>query len=388
LVIVHLVGCGKTNWQENYRKSSKDPFGLYILYEEFSPLIDNEKVHYLKDNINDYLFYNYKDVDTNYGTYVCIKNEANKLNRKGIERLLNFVFDGNTAFLSLNYFNYELTSKLGFSIKNGNETYTSLKELEGKLNLKNTDFKNQPYIFNRNIRKNYFSTFNKNTSTVLGTSEINGKEKPNFIKIYHGKGFIYLHTNPVVFTNYYLLKDTKNYVEDVFSYLPTSNIYWDPQIKDDTINEEETPKKDSVFKFFLQHKTLTWFLYVSLFGLLLFLIFNAKRKQRAIPIIKPLENTTVAFTQTIASLYLKEGNHKNLVDKKISFFLEKIRTKYLIDTNNLNNKFIEILSAKSGNSLQKTKYLIHSIIDLNKKNECSEEQLIVLHKMIENFFKK
>jgi hypothetical protein len=102
----------------------------------------------------------------------------------------------------------------------------------------------------------------------------------------------------------------------------------------------------------------------------------------------PLENTTVAFTQTISSLYLKEEDHKNLVDKKIAFFLEQVRTKYLLNTNNLNKDFIQHLAAKSDNKIQNTKYLINTIITLHKKSECSEEELLGLHKMIENFFKK
>ena len=42
------------------------------------------------------------------------------------------------------------------------------------------------------------------------------------------------------------------------------------------------------------------------FSLLLFMRFNARRKQRPIPIIEPLKNSTVEFTHTIANLYLKE----------------------------------------------------------------------------------
>ena len=116
-------------------------------------------------------------------------------------------------------------------------------------------------------------------------------------------------------------------------------------------------------------------------------VFNSRRKQRPIPVIEPLKNSTVAFTHTIANLYLKEQDHKNLVDKKIMFFLEKVRTRYLIDTHNLNSSFMEKLALKSGNELANTKYLINTIISLNKKSECSEEELIVLNKMIENFFK-
>lgn len=390
LFLVLFSSCDKTNWEENFREKSKSPFGTYIVYNEASALFNNDEIVYLKENIYDYLFYNYETTKADFGTYICIKNDAYKLTSDGIDDLMSFVSDGNSAFISLNYFSKNLKEKLEITTNDLDKNVFSveaLKPLKGEFYLKNENFKNQPFTFDRNIRRHYFVTYNENKTIVLGSAKIDGEKVPNFMKIYHGKGAIYVHSNPVVFTNYYLLKDKQQYVENIFSYVPSSTVFWDPQIKKSKFSNQPD-KNDSVFKFFLKHPTLTWFLFVSLAGVLLFMLFNARRKQRAIPIIHPLENTTVAFTQTISSLYLKEEDHKNLVDKKISYFLEKVRTKYLLNTNNLNKDFIKNLAAKSGNEISNTKYLINTIITLNKRSECSQEELLVLHKMIDNFFKK
>ena len=389
--LIFMTNCKKTNWSENYSEKKKSPFGTFILYNEIKELVDADELIYLKENVYDYLYENYHTTSSNFANYVCIKNSANKLTIAGLEDLLSFVSDGNTAFLSLNYYSDAIKEKLEFTTNNLDKEVFSIKDLKalkGEFNFESKNFENKTYKFDRNIRRNYFVEFNNNTTIVLGTTKIDGEKLPNFIKIYHGKGAIYLHSNPIVFTNYYLLKENKEYTEHVFSYLNSSNLLWDPQIRTSLFSNDKSKDNTSVFKFFLQHKTLTWFLVVSFIGLILFMIFNARRKQRAIPVIKPLENTTVAFTQTISSLYLKENDHKNLVDKKIAFFLEKVRSKYLLDTTNLNKDFIEKLAAKSGNKLHNTKYLINTIIALNKKAECSEEELLVLHKMIENFFRK
>lgn len=391
MFLLLIVSCKKTNWNETYREKDKNPFGTYIVYNETDEFFKNEKVVYLKDHFYDYLYKNYEITKEGFGNYICIKNNANKLTKDGVESLLSFVSDGNYAFISLNYFSSILKEKLEITTNNLDKnafSITNLKALKGEFYLNNESFNNQSFKFDRNIQRHYFIQYNKEKTIVLGTSKIDGEKVPNFIKIYHGKGALYLHTNPVVFTNYYMLKDKENYAKNLFSYLPSSTIFWDTHIKHSKYAKKTTKDKKSVFKFFLQHKTLTWFLFVSLSGLLLFMLFNARRKQRPVPIINPLKNTTVAFTQTISSLYLKEQNHKNLVDKKIVFFLEKIRTQYLLNTNNLNANFIEKLAAKSGNELRNTKYLINTIITLNKKTECSQEELIVLHKMIDNFFKK
>lgn len=390
LGVLFLSSCNKTNWIENFREKEKSPFGTYIIYNEAKNLFTTNEVVLLKTNFYDYLYDNYDTTKSNFGTYVCIKKNANKLTEDGIDELLSFVSDGNSAFLSLNYFNETLKDKLEITTNNLDSDVFSiegLKSLKGEFYLNNERFENETFTFDRNIRRHYFITYNENKTIVLGSAKIDGEKVPNFLKIYHGKGAVYVHTNPVVFTNYYLLKEKENYTENLFSYLPASTLFWDPQIKYSKYSDEREENQQSVFKFFLQHQTLTWFLFVSLAGVLLFMLFNARRKQRAIPVIHPLENTTVAFTQTIASLYLKEQDHKNLVDKKIGYFLEKVRTKYLLNTTKLNKDFIHNLASKSGNEIRNTKYLINTIITLDKKSECTQEELLVLHKMIANFFK-
>lgn len=390
LFVVLFARCKKTNWLENYREKEKSPFGTYIIFNEAPSLFKDVEITNLKENFYDYRLFD-SEIDTTVTrSYILIKHAAFKQTKLGTEELLNFVKQGNTAFIALNYFRQDFKEQLEFTTNNLDEnvfTIDKLKELKGEFYLKNNHFKKQPYQFDRNIRRNYFLQYSNTKTEVLGTTVVDGEQVPNFIKIYHGKGAFYLHLNPVVFTNYYLLNNKEDYVANLLSYLPKQEILWDSHIKSSIYSNSEE-KSPSIFKFFLQHATLTWFLYVSLAGLLLFMLFNARRKQRPIPTIEPLKNTTVAFTQTIANLYLSEADHKNLVDKKITFFLEKVRTKYLISTANLNADFIEKLAAKSGNELQKTKYLINTIITLNKKIECSEEELIVLYKMIENFFKK
>ena len=298
LLLFILNSCNKTDWKENYKEEEKSPFGAYIVYNEAKNLFENEKVVLLKDNFYDYLFKNYPDSLPDFGNYICIKNDASKLPKEGVNDLLSFVYDGNSAFLALNYFNDNLKEKLEITTNNLSKDIRSLKglkSLKGEFFLENESYKNQIFTFDRNIRKHYFVTYNENKTIVLGSSKIDGEKVPNFLKIYHGKGTIYVHSNPVVFTNYYLLKDKETYAENVLSYLPSSTLFWDPQIKFSKYANKDN-NNQSVFNFFLKHKSLTWFLAVILFGVLLFMIFNARRKQRVIPIIHPLKNNTIAFT--------------------------------------------------------------------------------------------
>ena len=382
--------CTRTNWHENYREKEKSPFGTYIVFNEVDKIFNNQEITYLKTNIHDYLIDEYEAPQENYANYICIKFNANKLNDYGIENLLKFVHDGNDALLSLNYFSDNLKELLQFETNNLDEHVYSpvnLKDLKGELTFKNEKFDKQNFDYDRNLRRHYFTTFNKDKSIIIGTQSIDNEDVPIFIKMYHGKGAIYLHTQPIAFTNYFLLNKNHQYVENVFSYFPDRKILWDPQLRMSNYAPYGTgDDRESVFKFFLQNPSLKWSLYVFFFGLLLFMLLNARRKQRPIPIIPELKNSTVEFTHTIANLYLNGNDHKNIVDKKIVFFLEKVRRQYLIETSNLNKDFIKRLASKSGNTFERTNFLINTIIALNKKSYCSQDELYRLNKLIENFF--
>ena len=114
------------------------------------------------------------------------------------------------------------------------------------------------------------------------------------------------------------------------------------------------------------------------------MIFNAKRKQRIIPIIKPLSNTTVDFTKTIGNLYYQEGDHQNLIDKKIIYFLERIRNDYLIETSTLDENFVKKLQAKTGKEIKDIEHLVHLIKHQRKSYNLSiESDLIEINNAIE-----
>lgn len=387
-----MIKCNsKTNWYENYRESSKDPFGTYIIANEGENVFRENQFDVLNKHIVDYFDEIYYDNESDFANYISIKDEAYKLNEEDIDRLLNFVASGNDAFLSLNSFNQYLKDTLKIETTNLDAKVYSIEKLgnlNGTLTLKNKQFKDTSYIYDKNLRKNYFSKYDTINTTVLGAQKIDRfTYKPNFIKIRYFDGNIFLHTHPIAFTNYYLLNENESYATNVFSYLPNRTILWDPQIRSNR-NKRNRDEGSAALSFFMKHPSLKWSLYIAFWSLLLFLIFNARRKQRAIPEKKALKNSTKDFVHTIANLYKKEENHKNLATKKITYFLEKVRSKHHLETRNLNKEFIEKLAAKSGNTVHTTTYLINTIITVNKRSACTQEELVRLNTLIENFLQK
>jgi hypothetical protein len=134
----------------------------------------------------------------------------------------------------------------------------------------------------------------------------------------------------------------------------------------------------------MSQPALKWAWYLFLIGLLIFIIFNAKRKQRIVPILKPLPNLTLDFTKTIGNLYYQEGDHDNIIDKKIIYFLERIRNEYLIDTTKLDDEFIKKLHHKSGKEVSDITELVFLINEHRKSYHGSlEEDLIRINNAIE-----
>ena len=222
-------------------------------------------------------------------------------------------------------------------------------------------------------------TNHRQFTTVLGYQGSDKKKYVNFIKVNFRQGHFYIHLQPTAFTNYHLLKDNHaEYAEKVLAYIPKSDIYW--MIKE----QNGLLESDSPYRYILSQPALKWAWYLFLIGITIFMIFNAKRKQRIIPIIKPLPNTTVDFTKTIGNLYYQEGDHQNLIDKKIIYFLERIRNEYLIETSVLDENFIKKLHSKTGKEIKDIEHLVHLINRQRKKYQLSiESDLIEINNAIE-----
>ena len=86
----------------------------------------------------------------------------------------------------------------------------------------------------------------------------------------------------------------------------------------------------------------------------------------------------------VASSHNQEGNHQNLIDKKIIYFLEKIRSEYHIDTTILDEKFIEKLHQKTGKNIADITTVVR-LINYQRKsyNQSIESDLIDINNAME-----
>jgi hypothetical protein len=209
----------------------------------------------------------------------------------------------------------------------------------------------------------------------------NDLDQPVTIRIAYGKGHLILNCTPMAFTNIYLLsKDNTVFASAALSYLPVRPVLWAEYYQRGR-REAETP-----LRFILTNEPLSWAYYITIFSILLFMIFEAKRRQRIIPIIKPLSNTTLEFVSTIGNLYYESGDHKNIAEKKIAFFFDQVRRQYFITLPPTSPEYQAMLSRKAGKDEREVETLLRCIKSILESKRIEADELVKLNELIERFW--
>lgn len=368
------------NWAPTFALNDKIPFGLYIFDKESKSLFTNQKITRVGNSPYEYFLdkYNYTDSTYTVNGSILYINDDFTIDNSSVDELFYYASRGNDVFLSSTNFPNSLKDSLGFEIETSSIFLDSFA-----FSVVNKNLNPKDYYYSKGVSTKYFTKIDTTNTVVLGHQTSTEEKVINFIKIPYQGGNFYLHTQPIAFTNYYMLKDKNHqYIEQITSYLKQDTIHWFSKLyNSDKLNQ-------SMMRFILSQSSLRWAWYLSLISILIFILFNAKRKQRVIPIIEPLRNTTVDFTKTIGNLYYQEKDHKNIISKKIIYFLEKLRNDYLLDTTELNETFINRYQQKSGFKKEEIISLVQLIKQLQHKETCDENDVIKLNLAIEKLSRK
>lgn len=373
------------NWRDSYSASDKIPLGCYVLFNELNNY-SNQTITVSTKNI----FETLKELKDSTKTVSLFINNIVSFDKQASEALIKYVEKGNSVFISANNLYGNLSDTLNISVGTDMNNFFKRPSLNS---FTSPSLKSNERRFKDVIENSYFTKIDTLNAIALGTIKVDKSDKIindtipdtniNYIKMPFGSnnGAFYIHTNPFAFTNYHMLNGNEAYAATVLSFLPKHNIIWD--------NYYKSGRKiiTSPLRFVLQNQALKWAFYITLLSLILFVVFRGKRTQRIIPVVEPLKNATLDFTRTIGDLYYQHGDFTNIITNKIQYFLEQIRSKYYLNTNELSESFISKLAIKSSNKKEDTKALIDYIIYLKSKSNHTEIDLIQLNKLIESFTK-
>jgi hypothetical protein len=390
------------SWESHYKYDSRDPYGTYMLYEVLKQstfdfkLIEGIPTEELIDCTKD---------SSGKLLVVCGYNYSN--NEKLWDRIFEFLDAGNKAIFILEEDPEQLVSfyKGIFEVKSkldSTTTFQLAKDPKVKYEFdKLDDFKRQMvqwkyFVVNKSLKiekdtnsmyPGAFLITGNNRLYYFISQEENEDGKPVLIETQYGKGSILIHRTPLAFTNMALLEEKNvDHLEKILDEIDYNGIIYNvpPKSKFPDGNGKE---KKSPLQFILASPALSWAYYITMGCLLLFLFFNVKRRQAAIPIAPPKANSTLEFVDALSKIYYQKHNNTNIVKHKYRIFNTFIRTRYHINMIKDKAEFARVISMKSGINLKEVETLLKMMEAYSNIKELSDDQLIVLHKQLDNFYK-
>lgn len=356
------------NWKRNFNTQSKDPYGLYVFNRELPQLLSGQKLERTALSPYEFLTTN-EEISAEETTFLMIENHRS--------------FD-ETSFKSVLE-----------KVKNGADLVIANEQLHG--NYYNLLDSLELKRYNIHTNKLYFvhKGFSKDTLEIRDTyHNIFQVKKPenhqviakfdndlSFISTKYGKGTVYLSTTPILLTNYYLLNeknDFSSFAEGFASVLHKKHIVWF-----DANHPGFVPDDQSILRVLFKHKSLRFAWYTLMLGLILYVIFYGKRKQRIVPLTEPVKNTSVEYIETVGNLYFQENNHTQLIDKQIKYTLYFIRSEWHIPTQTIDEEFRKRLQQKTQAEEQIIKEFTDFIHHFDLQRKYSQNDLLHFNQLLE-----
>ena len=362
------------DWTPTLRDNDKNPFGAFIPYTELKQLFATAHIQSHKIPLYNVL---HNSIESE-SAYILLEPEFDP-GKVDLEELLKYVQKGNTVFLASFRINKKLLDTLGLKM----QIFPRLVEKDStSVNFVNPSLKaKENYKFKRSTIDGFFNEVKKKDSTVvLGITQ---DSMPDFVKIQFGEGFFLLHAAPLCFSNYFMLyENNHDYLSKALSYISpaVTTLHWDEYYK--TGREgANTP-----LRFFLSNSFLRWALWLTIIAFVIFVLFEMKRRQRIIPVIQPFRNTTLDFVETVSSVYYSQHDNNSIARKKIQFWLDHIRQRYYLSTQNMDDIFVQQLQRKSGVSKNLIEVILKCVSRAEAQPRVTDDLLTELSNRIDEFY--
>jgi hypothetical protein len=363
------------------KSNDKIPYGTFVAHDNLKYLFPDSYVDINKLSPASYRSFigshnDYDNENKRPVLYVIISPYFSPTPRE-YDAIMGFIARGHHVFISAFNWGKEFRDSLKLRVQNVFFTRDSLR-----VSVLDPLFRDSlSYTYPGDVQHSYFSSYNTTYATVLGRDQ---DGRPNFIQqTYEGGGSLYLHTSPLAFSNFFLLhKNNISYYNNVFSYLPShiGHIEWDDYFR---YGREDF----NSLQVILDTPPLAWAFWLLLAMFLIIYLFESKRRQRIIPKIQPLRNTSLDFVKTIGRLYYQYRDNKNLGMKMTVHLLAHVRHRYNIPASLSDERFVDNLAHKSGYAVEKVQMLVHRARMMNEMPRISDNELMDFHKMTEDFYK-
>ena len=380
-------------WETNYSTYSDEPFGCQL----FDSIMSSSCTQ------------GYEVVDTRLDSIllspkwkrhlvmeICDLAELNLTPKL----VLDFVRDGGVFLLASEYWNAEFVWSLNASFKRDDSNIHIGQPVEGEFQQvvfkQSATYPEHTYTLSSSLC-DYYLTPSDPADTVLFTKDIIKAKKYNlkwsdhvFLKTSqkpvvstasYGKGQIILCSMPMLFTNYGIMEsDNFGLIMRIVSLAGKKKIvrtdethrFELPNIEN-PIQEGETPIMDHI----LNNQALQTAFYLTLAGLLIFFIFNSRRRQRIIPVIKAKTNGQLNFVKQIGSLYYRNGSSDSIIRKKYAMLMAEIKKKVRTESDDPLHSHTDLMriAAHTGLTLDEVRQVFQRMDSYLRTYENTENML-------------
>ena len=366
-----------TSWVKNYRTAGQQPFDLRVLYERLDDVLEPSEKEVTQLPIYNTL----RDESITETVFIDIGREFG-VAALDMNVLLDYTSRGNDVFISASAISEPFLDTLGLKA-----TQDFMPPVEWTPNgpiaatqVTVNSIPDSSYMALTELGFNYFTEWEENGYEPLGYA---GDSSVIFLRVPMGDGNMYLHFIPSVFSNYYMLySDMPEYVAGSLSYLPEGRkIYWSDYRQGDS-------SRGGVLGVLGRSRGFNIAYWMSIVGVLLFILFTAKRRQRMVPVVTPPRNTGLDFVNTMGDLYFNTKHHRDLVDKKFTYFQDYVRNRYRVSGASLDQSFATRLAAKSNKSLDQIIQLLTTFKTLKEKQKVQPSELLDLQEKLDVFYER
>lgn len=379
-------------------RNDKIPYGTWYAYNNVKSIFPKAEVILNKRSPDRYRIFSSRNakaeaVDTQYegkrSAYIIISTQVYP-DQNELQAMLQQVSNGETIFISALSFSEKLLDTLHLKTAFFSGYYNSDDSLTVSVQHPVSD-ESATYTYPGMQLDNYFEEIDSTITTVLGR---NKDGQANFVKFtYEGGGAIYIHLAPAAFTNFFLLhKNNKSYLDNALSHLPnnTEVVRWDEYFRYSVNGDGNSDSANSGFSalgWIMKQPPLAAALWLLLALLLLIYLFESKRKQRFIPVVARLKNSSLDFVKTIGRLYFQRKDNKDLAQKMTAHFMDHVRNRYNIKLSMHDTEFENRLAYKSGYDPAAIKNMLYYLKFTQDQPSISDEELLRLNHKLDNFYK-
>jgi hypothetical protein len=380
-----------SNWNKAFLEADKHPGGLYLFNLLLRNHVDtNKRIAVLQDS---------EELDSvmqrfpGNKTFVFVGNSLG-LQDSELDTILNLVNEGSDVFLAYNGMTDNILEELFDEYQ---EHFEYAENIQVYMNGKGHKMYN--IYQNDTVAKNWWA-YAPNTDakdSLIGHSSF--MEQDNLIELLHGKGSLFLCTNPELFQNIQVKRnDGYQYVTKVIDLLPKDqSVYYleFARLSDDYGNYDvddqdggEGKKDTSYLKVIFENRSLLKAFLFGILGLVVFLLFRSKRMRPEVPYLEPKKDTTKAFMETITSIYFSKRNPYGMLSVQRRNFYAIVQKHFFIDLNRREDERPLIaLSEKSDVDINEIRKLIE-VLETKDAFAVSDETIATVHKWKQDFYEK